>query len=212
VKDKMSGDTPYQVCEPEVLGFTASVGSAVAPQAVQAVQQERIWSPMLFQAIGRGDAHRLIADGRYFAQRKMDGNRMRLFAPEDGVVRACNRKGQELPVPMLIRQAGSALFGKVGPFDLDGESMGNNEFHAFDALHVDPNAPARERVTFLLGIAGFFPDGICPVPTALTSEAKEAMLQRAIDEGWEGLMFKRQEAPYAAGRSPRTSSSSSGTR
>src|SRR5262249_36638427 len=127
--------------------------------------------------------------------------RIRLYAAADGIVRACNRKGQDLPVPQPIRELGEALFARLGRFDFDGEAVGNNEYHVFDVLHEDPEAPAKERATFLLGIANFFPEGVYAVPTALSYEAKTALMERAIAEGWEGLMFKRQDASYRPGRS-----------
>ncbi len=203
VKDKMTGDTPYNECEPEVLGFARSTGAEIISQAVQVVQQERVWSPMLFSPIPTSRAKQLVQDPAYFAQKKEDGVRMRLYAGEDGLVRACNRKGQELPVPQVTAELGRALFAQIGVFDLDGESIGNNAFHAFDVLHIDPSAPAIERVTCLLDLARSFPGGIILTPTALTTDAKQDLLSRAVEEGWEGLMFKRRDTPYSAGRSPR---------
>lgn len=201
VQEKMTGDTPYQPCEPEVLGFTASAGQSVAPQAVAAVQQERIWGAMLYTALGRTDAERVIASPEYFAQQKADGNRMRFYALEDGVIRACNRKGQALPVPQVLERLGRTCFERLRAFDFDGESLGNDRYVIFDELQMGLQVPAWHRVQYLHTLTHALPPGIEIVPTALTPDEKQTLLARAIAEGWEGLVLKRRDAPYHAGRS-----------
>jgi bifunctional non-homologous end joining protein LigD len=107
-----------------------------------------------------------------------------------------NRKGQQVPLPDNI----STSIKKE--MILDGEIIGDTEY-VFDILSLDgedlTGLPCIERIAVLnsnlkLG------KGIVVVETAYTNEEKRAMYHRLKNAKKEGVVFKKKDSPYTAGR------------
>jgi DNA ligase-1 len=144
-----------------------------------------------------------------YAQPKLDGTR----ALTDGE-RFWSRKGIEYPAECVAH-----LRHDTGGLIVDGELMLPKgelfektasavkkyypnlspllEFNVFDVC--DPDAPFRERLHRVLGLfSAGVPDRWRPVPTKLVKDraAAEALYDRFVDEGHEGIMFRNVEGLY----------------
>jgi len=114
----------------------------------------------------------------------------------EGEVLAVDSAGRPLPFQELMRR-----FGRVHEIEAHRERM-PLELHLFDVLHLDGRTlmdlPYRERFATLEKL----------VPSTLLVERRvvsskdeiAAFLTQAMDAGHEGLMAKRLDAPYAAGK------------
>ena len=160
-----------------------------------------------------------FSDPAWVFERKLDGIRCIAIAGEDGV-RLLSRNA--LPLGARFPRIAAALArDPARPFAVDGEiaafdgartsfarlqQRGERPTEAFlylfDLLHLagrDTTAlPLRARKGLLRRAVAF--DG--PIRfTPHRNEDGEALFRRACAAGWEGLIAKRADAPYAHGRS-----------
>ena len=153
--------------------------------------------PQLLNEITEDQANKLCLDPRWVMQPKFDGER-RPVVVKNGNSDGTNRYGEF--TGGLSASIKAAIDGADKVFD--SEDLG--AFLAvFDLLEYDGNdlrsLPFIERYKKLTQVLNVNAS-IRISPLAQTTQEKQAMLQRAIDENQEGVVFKLADAPYTAGR------------
>ena len=178
------------------------IGGA-APVYVQAANGEKERSGLhcqLLNAIGEDEALALNRDPAWFAQEKHDGKRM-ILEKSGGTVRAINRKGIYVGYPKAFEEAALAV---PNDFIIDGEAVGE-QLRAFDMLSRD-GRDLRQMTAFarlaqlrilLEGVAG---SALTVVETAFSEEDKIRLYRRLDDAQREGVVYKRADSVYEAGR------------
>jgi bifunctional non-homologous end joining protein LigD len=167
--------------------------------------------PQLLNSIESAEMEALIQDDRWCAQEKYDGRRMmiRLSVKCTGgrriekEVTGINRLGLSVGIPKCIEDD---MLWRTESFLIDGEAVGDH-FHAFDLLEwkdadcrKDPYQLRREK---LEAVVGWPPDeysSVGAVPTAFTAQEKADLVDSLRARNAEGVVFKRLDAPYVAGR------------
>jgi bifunctional non-homologous end joining protein LigD len=171
--------TPYQMTD------KAQRATGIAPQLLNPVEEDEV--------------QRLIADERFWAQRKFDGKRV-LIRNGTGEVTGINRKGLSIGMPVPVVAAAKKF--KVA-FVIDGEACGD-VVHAFDLLEMNGvdlrGLSYAERLRQLENLLVKRSGAIKLVETARTQKDKNALLTRLQSEEQEGVVFKRSDAPYVPGR------------
>jgi bifunctional non-homologous end joining protein LigD len=147
------------------------------------------------------EVERLLADDQVLAQQKLDGNRVLCHVEEDGEVLPTNRAGQKTNAPAQVLAGlthlpkGTVVDGEiVGPvywlFDVlefaGRDVTGLSYFDRFALLtdEVEPGLSEPVRV----------------IESALTTKQKRGLYERLQQSSAEGIVFKRKDAPYTAGR------------
>lgn len=145
--------------------------------------------PQLLTAVPETAAAGLLDDPAYCAQEKFDGQRL-IIKICHGQATGYNRLGVEVDLPdgLLLPDCDCLL---------DGERVGET-YHPFDLLSLGKidlrGLPYADRYRCL--------ECICqPVYTAWTAAEKAALYASLRAAGREGIVFKRLDAPYTAGRS-----------
>lgn len=157
----------------------------------------------LLNPIPEEEMERCLKDSAFGAQEKFDGRRMLLKVNPESAI-AINRKGQACGFPAEIEAAIKELRKDVAEFVLDGEAVGT-VFHAFDLLSLKGQdlreLPYRDRyakLRSLLDVPGAY--AIKLAHLAVTPVEKKAMLDVLRRSNCEGIVFKRMDAEYRAGR------------
>ena len=156
--------------------------------------------PQLLNTVDRTDLEEMAAISAFCFQQKMDGER-RLVLVEGTQVRGINRRGEFVGVPVEWQ----GPLGSLGRLALiDGEQIGGRLF-AFDLL-IDGEdlrdasfEDRHARLTALLASVDA-PELFQLVPVATTEEAKCALVTRLEAANAEGVVARRLDAPYRAGR------------
>lgn len=138
-----------------------------------------------------------IQDDGWWAQEKHDGKRMLLHKTGTEIT-AINRRGLSVGAPdVIIQQAGKIDQG----FLVDGEAIGETLF-VFDLLEIRGkdvrSMPYAERLSHLESLA--LTDPFVVVEAAKTTVEKQQLYERLQMAGAEGIVFKKHDAPYTAGR------------
>ena len=176
--------------------------------------------PMLAELVKASDHARGERAEGWRYERKLDG--LRGVAVRNGAeveLWSRNHLSFNARFPEIV-----AALGRLGPdnFTLDGEIVafvgGQTSFAglqrpergtrpvycAFDLLSLlgqdTTGLPLSDRQALLAQALQGAPDVVVPV-TALEGDPAE-LLSRACQDGWEGLIAKRIDSPYRAGRSP----------
>jgi bifunctional non-homologous end joining protein LigD len=154
----------------------------------------------LLNPIGEDEAQALIGDDGWFSQEKHDGKRM-LIRKAGQEVCGINRRGLLVGFPKAVEQAALAI---PHDFVIDGEAIGER-LHAFDVLEAfgaDQRAlGAYERLSVLRRLLEGCGEGAISFSTpAVTTGEKQALHDRLLAARREGLVFKRKDAAYVAGR------------
>jgi bifunctional non-homologous end joining protein LigD len=132
-------------------------------------------------------------------QEKFDGRRMLVRKQADGVD-GINRNGLivALPEPVVL-----AVAELTGPFVLDGECLGET-LVVFDLLELHGNnwrnRTCRDRLFALTQMIPARGPHLRGVETAFDTAHKVEFIERLRQEEKEGVVFKRLNAPYVAGR------------
>lgn len=154
--------------------------------------------PQLLNPIEEAELARLLRDDRHVAQEKFDGRRM-LLRKENKQIDGINRKGLLIRVPERVAQSLRVIADSCV---IDGENVGDR-FHAFDLLNLageDLQAqPYGERLAALSQLLTPI-QGIRLVKTAFTPREKFSLHAGLRTAGREGIVLKRLDAPYTAGR------------
>lgn len=176
---------------------------------VGTVQEERVSgiSPQLLNPVKPGQVDAVTNDDDWVAQEKHDGHR-RLVRAEGDTVEGINRKGLITGLPVPVFDDIAALGAKLSHgFAVDGELVGD-DLVVFDVLTFNGESvqdkPYSERLELLAQIEQKLKQAGCTnvqvVQTARTSEEKRALRARLKEAKKEGIVFKRLDAVYEAGR------------
>ena len=170
--------TPYQG------GELAARDSGFRPQLLNNVESN-------------ADVLALVRDDAWGAQEKLDGKRL-LVSKVGQVVTGINRKGLTVPLPVAIVQDLSLV---PHDFVIDGEAIGD-VLHAFDILVLDDmdGRKAGYGRRHLILNETFGSGAVKVAPLIVGTEAKTVFLRDLIEANAEGVVFKRLDAPYVAGR------------
>ena len=103
-------------------GYTPDVSGA-AYQGTANAGLKTDFTPQLLNPITEDEAMRLIADDRWAAQEKMDGERRAAHADANSVT-GMNRKGLSVPLPQAIAEELQSISANIGAIRVDGEIKG----------------------------------------------------------------------------------------
>lgn len=156
--------------------------------------------PQLLNPIEESLVQRFLEDPGYCAQEKYDGRRI-LIRKDGAEIHGINRKGLIVGLPENIFGATRSI---PGDFVLDGECVGD-VYYAFDMLQgpgFDLRAKAyQQRLIALLNLLGLaMQKHIRCAETAFAPGQKRDLFNWLRREKREGIVFKRLDAPYTAGR------------
>jgi bifunctional non-homologous end joining protein LigD len=171
--------TPYQHTDREKLA------SGVLPQLLNAIEPE--------------DGARLTTDPAWSVQEKFDGRRMLVRKHADGID-GINRNGLIVALPEPVVHAAAEL---PGPFVLDGECIGDT-LVVFDVLELHGadwrERPYRDRLFALMQLVPAHGPRLRSPETAFEMAHKVEFIERLRRDEREGVVFKKLNAPYCAGR------------
>lgn len=178
-------------------------GASVAPTKTVVKGEFEV---QLLNAIDEEEVEKYIKDPKWGAQAKMDGERRPVAVVLDGSsmkLMGYNRKNQEVMIPQGIA---ADLFKLAAgqQVSLDGEIIGDT-LYLFDAMKIADMDITKEgfgeRFEMLPALfSKLIVPNIKLVSLAYTKEAKRAMFERIKADGGEGIVFKKLDAPYTAGR------------
>jgi bifunctional non-homologous end joining protein LigD len=160
--------------------------------------------PQLSHFIEEETALSLLEDDDWFMQQKADGVRQILIRI-GSTVTAANRNGLLVAVSKSIEEAVLAVQTKHdADLVLDGEAMGDRYF-AFDLLRFDGldirEAAAKARFDVLDSLLSTTtPPSLVRIRTAFSRAEKWNLFTDLQTEKAEGIVFKRFNARYVAGR------------
>lgn len=148
--------------------------------------------PQLLNSVSEIELERLIRDDNYCMQEKFDGRRI-MIRKTGLLVEGINRLGLTVGLPQPIVDD---LLNDGDDFVIDGECIGDR-FFAFDMLEwkgIDLRVQSyAERFQKLACVT-------VPVESVVTESSKRGMLAAIKEARGEGVVFKRLDAPYVAGR------------
>jgi len=155
--------------------------------------------PQLLNSIGEDAAQALLADPAWCLQEKFDGRRI-MVAVAGGAATGSNRKGLTVALPQEIADA----LAPLGDCELDGELLGD-AYVVFDLLKSGATncrtLPYRERHAAVTAAALASPTPFLVVAeTAWDENGKRALYGRIAASGGEGVVFKKADGAYVAGR------------
>ena len=181
-------------------GYTPDVSGA-AYQDTEHAGLKTDFMPQLLNPITEHEAVGLIADRRWTAQQKMDGERRAAHA-ENGYVIGINRRGLIVPLPQTIADELQAIDDHSGAIRVDGEIIGDI-LHVFD-LHILKGAPIHalpwiERM-HLAETTLAKCQHLKAVPMAVTTDQKGDLWNEVVASNGEGIVFKRTNCPVTEGR------------
>jgi len=156
--------------------------------------------PQLLNSIEEAEVAPFLKNPDWCAQEKFDGRRL-LIRKNGAAIEGINKKGIITSLAQPVFDAAQLFPGNCV---LDGESIGD-VFHVFDLLELDGQDirawPYRERLVGLMNLlASVQQRAIRYVEVAFTKEQKQRWLKQLKTERREGIVFKRLDAPYSAGR------------
>lgn len=155
--------------------------------------------PQLLNAVEEFEVDSLLNDDRYLLQPKLDGKRL-MLKKSGTEITGINRRGLACGIPESLRASALQL---PGNWLLDGECIGE-QFHAFDLLEHDGcfrHRPFKDRLMRLLFLLeSTHPSGIHFVAATYGKLTKRRVFELIKEDGGEGVVFKRMDAPYVAGR------------
>jgi bifunctional non-homologous end joining protein LigD len=171
--------------------------------------------PQLLNDIDRDTAMLLIEDDEWLMEEKKDGKRIAV-AINATEVRISNKSARACSIPVQIVDAIRSLksveyVGPVFYIEADGELVGDT-YHVFDILAIDGSdlrqLPYETRAACyakLIGrnkalSSGSLLDAIASVETFYGAVDKRAAFARIERMNGEGVVFKRGDMLYAAGR------------
>lgn len=142
----------------------------------------------------------LMEDDAYGVEEKHNGER-RLLSRRTGTYTAMNKRGFTVAMTPVIR---AAMQGLTNDAVLDGEQIGDRVF-VWDILNINGTdlreRPLSERHRMLQMVCANNTVFVV-TPMAMGATAKRALLARVRLENGEGIVCKRINAPYQAGRVP----------
>lgn len=159
-------------------------------------------APMLLNEVSLAEVEALIEDPGWCTQVKWDGVRIELQRI-GGEVLGFSRTNKPIALPKPIVDA---MLSLDEPCDivLDGEIIGDTAY-LFDLLRWHRRDLAskdyyRFRLKTMEGLLENSQAALQTTITAYTSKEKRAMLATLRENGAEGIVFKRLDAPHQSGR------------
>ena len=157
--------------------------------------------PQLCNPIDNEEVRACLSNRGFWMQEKFDGKRVLIKQDDETGTIGINRKGLTIGLPSPVCVSARSL---PASFILDGECIGDT-YHAFDLLALNGDDlrswSYKERHTALLNLLGSAQRfHIEIVPTAVVETEKSRMLLKLRGSNKEGVVFKRPDAPYTAGR------------
>ncbi|EPV8691089.1 RNA ligase family protein [Pseudomonas aeruginosa] len=181
-----------------------SAGDMAAPACRELVATSMM--PQLLNPIEECDVEQYLTSPDWIAQEKHDGDR-RGFEMASGSVVSANRKGFSVAYPQSVVDAILQSCTQYLPLTVDGELIGTDyvifDVRVYQGVNVE-HLPLIERVALIhnldtcLVLGGI--SNVKVVRTAVTTEAKRALLARMKEQRREGVVFKRVDAPYVPGK------------
>lgn len=144
-----------------------------------------------------------LAQPGWIWEQKMDGERRPIQKHADGSVTGMQRDGLAVPLPMTLVEAVRAL--PIESCIIDGEDMPGGRWAPFDlpSTPADPTGqrPYKERKAELLALLSAAPSPIF-IKIRSADNPKDARALHALvsETRGEGLVAKRADASYSAGR------------
>lgn len=155
--------------------------------------------PMLLNAVSREEIEALVWDHLWLFQPKWDGVRVLLHRTGTNV-HGISRTKKLVAIPDPVKEV---ALGCPRNFVIDGELI-DDHLIVFDILRDDDldlaGYSCETRVKHVKNMFETRDYGILVSPTAYLPEDKEKMLKTLFEKGWEGIVAKRMDAPYKAGR------------
>ena len=154
----------------------------------------------LLNPIDEVEVERLIKDDGWCCQEKKDGRRV-LLQQAGAEITGINRKGLRIGLPSNLVDSAREI---ESDFILDGELVGEM-LHVFDVLELEGDSirhrPYATRLALLTELLDYsnHPD-IQLIETAYETSEKRYFLESFKQKKCEGVVFKRLDAPYTAGR------------
>lgn len=169
-------------------------------QHTDKAQQVSGFMPQLLNSIEEAEVEQFINNTTHCAQEKYDGRRV-LVQKQEVACHGINKKGLiiGLPSPVVVEARNIP-----GTFVMDGESIGDL-FYAFDLLELNGEdlrpLPCHRRFLELMNLlASAQHRHIELAYTAFKPQEKRGLLEQLKQENREGIVLKRLDAPYTAGR------------
>ncbi len=188
----VSGSRLVEGATAEVIATVERRSSGFVPQLANPVQEDEV--------------ERLLRDPAYVMQQKHDGERRPVIV-EGGAATGGNRKGQTVALSTPVSAALLAL-GRDVRFDC--EQVGD-VLHVFDLVAVgrlgggEPmrdvsHLPFGQRMQLLAAVDLKGSPNLVPSLPVVGEAAKREVLARLRESRTEGVVFKRNDAPYVPGR------------
>lgn len=162
----------------------------------------QIIKPQLAESANPAELDRYLGDDNWWIEPKLDGSRTLLII-EGGQVSARNRQGDPRSAQVPLAALDPLLGLEV---TLDAELVAG-VLHMFDIPRLGtlingstPWAQRRAVLEALFAKSGLDPTKIRLVPVARTTAEKQAMATAATEARIEGLMLKRVDGLYEAGK------------
>lgn len=153
--------------------------------------------PQLLNEVSEEVLLQLLEDDNFVAQEKQDGER-RLVKKNNSTTFGINKKGVKVALPKKI----ASNVKKIPTLTVDGEEVGEHLF-VFDCLNYNgqdlKELPYLERLKIMDSLS-FEGKNISVVYTAYTTKEKKALYEKLKEENKEGIVFKRKDSSYQAGR------------
>ena len=184
-------------------GYKPMAGEASSPQ-VEALVSAKVDTGLRSQLpieAEESEAKRLLGDGLYLLQEKMDGHH-KISKKERDKITTANKKGQEVPTSSELA---SALRSLKDDCVIDYEQIGD-AFHVFDLLTLgnkDLRPVAYEsRYRALETMLSPLPSGspVKLVRAAFSATEKRAMWDAIQSAKGEGVIFKVRSRPFSPGK------------
>lgn len=210
---KTAAPVPYEKAKKTYDKLLAEkIGKGYAPGEAQSAfvgtsLEERFTGivPQLLNAISDSQAQSLMNDPDWVMQEKYDGHRRMVQKTTEQLI-GINRKGLVTGLPLEVASALGALTS-FAPFTLDGELVGSTHY-VFDVLELkgtdlrgeslNKRLVALEQLREALTGAGV--TAVIVASSATSSADKQAMFERIKAAGKEGVVFKKRDSTYVAGR------------
>jgi bifunctional non-homologous end joining protein LigD len=156
--------------------------------------------PQLLTPIDEADVEQFVSNTTHCAQEKYDGRRV-IIQKQDVACHGINKKGLIIGLASPILHNAREI---PGVFVMDGESIGDM-FYAFDLLELNGEdlrpLPYNRRFLELMNLlASAQHPHIELAETAFKPQQKRFLLERLKKENREGIVFKKLDAPYVAGK------------
>ncbi|MEL6344693.1 MAG: WGR domain-containing protein [Myxococcota bacterium] len=199
-KQKKGYEIRTDDAQPAAVAPAEGMGSA-SKAGIQ--RRDRLGTPaQLLNAVEEPAVEALLADPMVLVQQKFDG--VRVVVHVNAEVQAANRNGE---VSTLDAAVAAALKPAPAGTIIDGELVPGEDgptYRVFDLLALGGDdlraLPYAERYARLNTLCAGLAAPIVLVDTARTPEQKRALFDTLRQARAEGVVFKRSDAPYTAGR------------